>query len=231
MKRRAAAALAAIAMSLALPAAPAMAQNWNAEIVETGQGYRVGDPEAPLQIIEFVSYSCSHCADFEREAEAELRYLYVHEGYAAVEVRHLIRNPIDLAAALLTECGEPDRFFDNHRAMLATQDNWMETAQGLSEAQVQRWQSGTIASRMRAIAADLGFDDLMESRGLSASQVTACLNDEARAQEIAELSRTNASEYNVPGTPSFVLNGTLLEGVHGWPPLRQVLLAARQNSE
>ena len=223
--------LAAALLAATVAAAPAIAQNWNAGIEQTGQGYRLGNPDAPLQLVEFVSYTCPHCATFESEAEAELRYHYVHEGYAAVEVRHMIRNPVDLAAALLTECGDEAKFFDNHRAVLATQDSWMETAQGLNQAQLQRWQSGTIGSRMRAIAADLGFDDLMESRGLSASQVTACLNDEARAQEIAQLSRTNADEFGVPGTPSFVLNGTLLEGVHAWQPLRQALVAARQNSK
>lgn len=229
MKRLLAAALVAIALTV--PGAPALAQNWNAQIAQTTQGYRVGDPDAPLQIIEFISYSCPHCADFERQSEAELRYLYVHEGFAAVEVRHLIRNPVDLAAALLTECGEPDRFFDNHRAMLATQKRWLETADNLTDAQKNRWASGTITSRMRAIASDLGFDDLMESRGYSVSEITACLSDNARAQEIAENSRANASEYNVPGTPSFVLNGVLLEGVHAWQPLRQALMAARQQGE
>lgn len=223
--------LAAVMVALAVPVAPTAAQNLNAQIVQTGQGYRVGDAEAPLQIIEFVSYSCPHCAAFEREAEAELRYHYVHEGYAAVEVRHMIRNPIDLSAALLTECGSPDRFFDNHRAVLATQDSWMETARSLTPSQMQRWANGAIGSRMRAIASDLGFDDLMEQRGYSRSEIDACLTDEARAQEIAETSQANVAEYDVPGTPSFVLNGNLLDSVHTWNSLKQVLLAAREQSE
>ncbi|GAA5052509.1 DsbA family protein [Erythrobacter westpacificensis] len=227
MTRWAAAAL----VAMAVPMAPATAQNWNAEVVETEQGYRVGDPEAPLQIIEFISYTCPHCATFDREAEAELRYHYVHEGYAAVEVRHMIRNPVDLAAALLTECGNPSRFFDNHKAVLATQDDWLATARGLTQAQMARWASGSVGNRMRAIASDLGLDDLMEGRGYSASEVSACLNDESRALEIAEKSEANVAEYAVPGTPSFVLNGTLLEGVHAWQPLRQALVAARQDNE
>lgn len=221
--------IAAAMVAIAMPIAPAMAQNWNAEFAETGQGYRVGDAEAPLQIVEFISYSCPHCATFEREAEAELRYHYVHEGYAAVEVRHMIRNPIDLAAAMLTECGTPEEFFGNHRAILATQDEWIATAQGLSEAQMARWQSGPFPSRMKAIASDLEFDDLMESRGMSASEVSACLNDTAKAEQIVNRAEANVAEYQVPGTPSFVLNGSLLENVHSWEALRQVLAAARQS--
>ncbi|MFB0610924.1 DsbA family protein [Aurantiacibacter poecillastricola] len=221
----------AMALAMALPAAPALAQNWNAEIEQTEKGYMLGDPEAPLQLVEFVSYTCPHCAEFESQAEAELRYHYVHEGYAAVEVRHMIRNPIDLAAAMLTECGDPAKFFDNHRAVLATQDEWIARAQGLSEGQRARWQSGPLNSRLKAIASDLEFDELMEQRGLSPSEITACLNDASRAQAIVDLSESNVAEFQVPGTPSFVLNGALLEGVHTWPSLREVLVAERTESE
>ncbi len=223
--------LAALALACTIPAAPALAQNWNAEITETQQGYRVGNPDAPLQLVEFISYTCPHCAHFERDAEAELRYHYVHEGFAAVEVRHMIRNPVDLTAALLTECGDPSRFFDNHKAVLATQDEWMERARGLSEGQMARWQSGAMGSRMRAIASDLELDELMEKRGYSVSEIDACLTDQSAAMAIAELSQSNVEEYNVPGTPSFVLNGSLLDGVHTWEALREDLVAARQESE
>ena len=223
--------LSALALACMIPATPAMAQNWNAEIVDTGKGHRIGNPEAPLQLVEFVSYTCPHCAHFEADAEAELRYHYVHEGFAAVEVRHMIRNPVDLAAALLTECGASSRFFDNHKAMLATQNKWLARAQDLTQAQMARWQSGTLTARMRAIASDLEFDDLMESRGYSPSEISACLGDDAQARAIADTAESNVAEYEVPGTPSFVLNDTLLEGVHGWEPLRAALVAARQDSE
>ena len=84
---------------------------------------------------------------------------------------------------------------------------------------------------MRAIASDLEFDDLMESRGYSPSEISACLGDDAQARAIADTAESNVAEYEVPGTPSFVLNDTLLEGVHGWEPLRAALVAARQDSE
>ena len=230
MNPRALALLAAPALALA--ASPAAAQNWNATFAETpAQGHRVGDPEAPLQIIEYVSYTCPHCAHFEQESEAQLRYFYVHEGHAAVEVRHLIRNVIDVAAALVTECGEEDRFFDNHRTMLHRQDDWLAKAQALSPAQQARWQGGSVSSRMRAIASDLDFYEMMDGRGLSRSEIDQCLSNEARARQIAEQSGVNAAEYGVRGTPSFVLEGTLLEGVHSWPQLNAVLAAAREMPE
>ncbi len=211
----------------AFSTAPAAAQNWNLEVEETATGYRVGDPEAPLQLIEFVSYTCSHCADFERDAEAELRYFYVHEGHAALEVRPFIRNPIDVAATLAAQCGDDSKFFGNHSAILHAQDNWLPIAQEISAAQQARWNSGAVSSRMRAIASDLDFYELMERRGYSMSQLDVCLSDETRARAITDASATNIAEFNVPGTPSFALNGTLLDGVHSWPALQQALSAAR----
>lgn len=223
-------AIGALLAALAIPAATANAQDWNAETARTETGHRVGNPEAPMQLIEYVSYTCPHCAHFEQESEAELKYVYVLEGLAAVEIRHLIRNPIDVAAALVTECGAPENFFNNHRAMLFTQDQWLARAQEASEAQQNRWNGGTIASRMRAIGSDLNFHEIMEGRGYSYSDIDNCLGDSEKALELVERSSANSAEFNVAGTPSFVLNGELLEGVHSWPTLGQIMAPVRESA-
>ena len=227
MIRRAMALLAALALPFA--AAPAAAQNWNAEVEETAQGFRVGNPEAELHLVEFASYTCPACARFERDSEAELRYFYIHEGGASLEVRHLIRNIVDVAAALTAECGETADFFQNHRTLLIRQADWLGRAEALSPQQQARWNAGGIPARLRAIASDLEFYELMEPRGVSRSELDRCLSDQARAEALVAASAANAREFGVQGTPSFVLNGTLLEDVHGWPALREVLVAARQS--
>ena len=214
----------------ALGAAPAAAQNWNATYEATQQGHRLGNPEADIRLIEFISYTCPHCASFERESEAELRYFYVHEGHASIEVRHIIRNIVDVAAALTTECGPAENFYGNHRAMLSTQDEWLGRARALSPAQLARWDAGDFGSRMRAIASDLDWYELMEPRGYSATQLDACLSDQSRADAIVATANANAREYGVQGTPSFAVNETLLAEVHGWPQLRLALTGMRQGA-
>lgn len=215
-------AIAAITL-VAAPLAAVAAQDWNLTFAETERGHRVGNPDAELQLIEFVSYTCPHCAHFEAQADAPLRALYLHEGRVGVEVRSYLRNPIDLAATLVAECGEPDDFFGNHRALMLSHDRWMEKARGASPGQMQRWTSGAIGARMRAIGNDLDFHELMEPRGLSRTQVDQCLSNEAKAMEIAEANEANNADFDIPGTPSFALNGRLLEGVHSWNMLQQVL--------
>ena len=218
--------LLAIALAAIAPLAMAANGNWNTTFTATENGHRVGNPAAAKHLMMFVSYTCPHCASFEKQADAPLRAGYVHSGKVSVEVRHLIRNPIDLAAALATECGASDDFFARHRAMMLAHETWMAKAQSATEAQQQRWSSGSLASRMRAIAADLDFYELMEPRGLSRAALDRCLSDEARASQIAATSQSESTRYSIPGTPSFALDGELLEGVHSWPALRSALDAA-----
>lgn len=216
----------AILAGLLLAAAPlsaVVAQNWNVTYEETDRGHRVGNPQADAKLITFVSYSCPHCANFEKQSDAALRAGYIQSGKVSVEVRHVIRNPVDLAAALATECGPEDKFWDNHRAMMRAQPKWLETVREAGPAQTQRWMSGPLPRRMRNIAADLDFYELMEGRGYSVAELDQCLSDEAAARSLAERAEADNAAFEIPGTPSFAVNGRMLEGVHSWPGLRQAL--------
>ena len=219
------AALAAAAAALLAAAGPAPAANgdWNTTYAATENGHRVGNPEAATRLVTFVSYTCPHCAEFEQQSDAALRLGYIRGGKVSLEVRHFIRNPIDLAAALATECGPPDRFFARHHAMLGAQEDWMRSATSATPAQQQRWSTGPAGARMRAIAADLDFYELMERHGLSTAQLDRCLSDEASARAIAAASQEQGERFAIPGTPSFLLNDELLEGVHGWAALQAAL--------
>ncbi len=219
-------AFAALLLAVSAPAlAQSAPQDWNQTYTETGKGHRVGNPDAPVQLIEFVSYTCPHCANYAQASEATLRLGYVGEGKAAVEVRHVIRNQVDLAATLVTECGPASGFFDNHRLMLGSHDAWMAKARATTPAQRARWQTGTMAQQLQAIAHDLDFDEIMEPRGISVADLDRCLADETRAQAILAASEANSTEFAVPGTPSFVVNGALLDGVHSCEALEPRLTA------
>lgn len=236
MRKATAALMLGAAILIAAPAAVVTAQNWNVEYARTATGHRVGNPEAPLQMVAHVSYSCPGCKSFEMAADAPLRAGFIHEGKLALEVRLAIRNPIDLAASLAAECGPEEKFFDNHRAIMFAQDDWLPVFQNSTQAQRTRWTSGTHGQRMRAIAADGGFYDIMERRGYARTQVDMCLNDEARGDELEAISgqttetiraQTTAAHGRVY-TPSVILNGTFLEGAHSWPQVERALTNAQQ---
>ena len=212
---------------LAIGAAPAPAPrgNWQAVVAVTPTGsHTLGNPAAAVKLVEYVSYTCPHCAHFQRESEGPLRIAYVQPGKVQVEVRHLVRDPIDMTAALLTNCGPANRFFANHNMFLQSQDSWLARANTATPAQRARWTTGPNAARLRAIAGDFGFYAMMAQRGYDRPTLDRCLADEAMAKRLAA-STAKAGELGVQGTPSFFLNGVLLAGTYDWSSLDAQLQA------
>ena len=205
--------------------APAAAQDWTAQVTPTERGYLVGNPDAPVQLITFVSYTCPACMHFEQQADAELKSSFIQDGGTAVEIRSAIRNIVDLSATMLTTCGPTDRFLGNHEAVFAAQDEWLAKARAVTPEQQERWQTGGLGAQLKAIAGDLGLYEMMEARDYTTEELDACLADEERAVTIANNSEANHTDYPYPGTPSFVVNGTLLDNVHSWAALKPALVA------
>lgn len=219
-------AAATLALAAPAPAAPPARRNWNAAVSVTQQGTHVlGNPAARIRLTEFISYTCSHCAEFEREADGPLRLAFVAGGQGAIEVRHFIRDPVDLTVALLTNCGPPAKFFLNHAAFLRSQAKWIVPLGNPSAAQRARWAGGSFVQRTRAIARDFGFYPIMRTRGYIPAQVDACLADEGLAKRLAAATAQAQEDFGVTGTPSFAIDGVVLTGTHTWAALRPQLEA------
>ena len=196
--------------------------NWAGMLQASDGGHLFGNPEAEKKLIEFMSYTCSHCAEFARKGDAAIKLSYVPTGKISYEVRHLIRDPVDLTAALLTHCGDEKKFGGNHEAIMYRFDEWMDKARNATQAQRSRWQFGTNSARFQAIASDLDFYEIMETRGYCRADLDRCLSDEAKAKALADTSAADVAKYQLTGTPSFVLDGKLLEA-HDWPSLEKRL--------
>lgn len=208
------------------PLAPPVRANWNTTVVVTPQGSHVlGNPAAPFKLTEYISYTCPHCSHFESQSDATLRLGYISTGKVAVEVWHLVRDPVDLTVAMLANCGPPAKFFQNHSAFMRGQEKWIAPLETATDAQRARWSNGTQLARRRAIAADFHLYEIMQGRGYDRPAADRCLADEAVAQRLGKQTQA-AFEAGVEGTPSFSLNGTLLAGTHDWA-LLQPQLAAR----
>jgi protein-disulfide isomerase len=199
--------------------------NWLAAVaIAPSGGHSWGNPAAPVKLVEYISYTCPHCAHFQKQADAPLRLVYVQPGKVQVEIRHLIRDPVDMVVALLANCGPPDRFLANHNMFLRTQDAWVATIDKASSGQKSRWTSGPNDARMRAIAADFGFYGMMERRGYARPTVDRCLADTATANRIAAQT-VEADKLGIKGTPAFMLNDVLLAGTFDWQSLNTQLQA------
>jgi protein-disulfide isomerase len=199
--------------------------NWTTTVTVTPDGaHLLGNPDAKVKLTEYLSYTCPHCAHFNQEAAGTLRYQFVHGGKGSVEIRSFIRNPIDLAATLLVNCVDPARFLKLHDYLLSTQPKWMAKYAGTSDAQRQRWETGPMGARMRAIAGDMDFYAVMESNGYGRAAADRCLNDEAAMHRVAEQTDT-ATKAGVEATPSFAIDGVVLAGTYEWKMLEPQLQA------
>lgn len=195
---------------------------WHAEVVQTERGFRIGNPDAEASLIEFISYTCGHCATFAKEGEGALDLALLAPGHANLEIRPVIRNAIDLTVSLLVQCGGADGFKDRHRMYLTQQDKWLEKVRTAPQSQQAVWARGDKASRIAAAQA-LDLDDMLADRGKSMMDIRACLSDDQAALALIRNGNADREEFAVPGTPSFALDGELLDEVHSWDALYPVL--------
>ena len=208
--------------TLAAVFAIAANSNWNTNIVKTDRAYQVGNEDAEVTLTEFVSYTCPHCAIFAKQGEAPLQLAYIGPGKLKLEVRSIIRNNVDIAATLLVQCGNDDKFLQNHTMFMARQDTWLEIARNATAAQQNSWSTNTAAAR-RGIASSLGFYQMMETRGYARADADRCLNDQAKVATLIDNTDADYAEFGIRGTPSFAVDGERLEGVHAWQTLEPAL--------
>lgn len=222
--KRAVGALGAIAMLPALATAQDIPEpDAVPTVIIQPRGEFIGQPEAEHTLTEFVSYTCPHCAHFAQEGDAALKLAYLPTGKVRVEVRAFVRDPIDLAAALLVRCGDGQKFERNHRIFMTRQSEWLPRAKTASAEQKHRWSTGPIPTRMRAIAADFGFYEMMEAEGYGRPELDRCLGDEAMTKRMMQSTQAAFEGLRVQGTPSFAFDGKLLAGVHNWAMLKPIL--------
>lgn len=233
--------LAATAALLALATGPAAAQqdlarpdsaftpqdnpgNWQSTIARTERGHLIGDPKAKTRLIEFISYTCPHCSDFAARGEPALEIVLLMPGKINLEVRPVIRNPIDVTVSLLAQCGDPVGFKGRHQALMLAQADWLGKARNAPQTQQALWLRGDQAGRMNAASA-LGLTNMLVQRGQSQAELDACVMNDAAARQLMDNSRADFEEFGVPGTPSFALDGKLLKDVFSWEALYPVLSA------
>jgi protein-disulfide isomerase len=111
----------------------------------TGQGWclrprgRIQDrqPAAPLKLVEYASFTCSHCAQFAEEGFPALLRDHVRSGRLSFEFRNFVRDPYDMAAALVARCASPANFFPLTHRIFETREQWIAKFQGLTPEQTK----------------------------------------------------------------------------------------------
>ncbi len=207
-------------------AVPAPAgQTWSETTTVTDfDGYQIGNPAAPIKLVEYGSLTCGACANFTQTGFEQLREKYVDTGKVSFELRNQVHNGIDLVLARLVRCSGPDAMVPLSEQVWMNFNDVMNTVQQ-NGAAMERAMAMPEAQRFAAAAEAAGLLDFFAARGLSRDQARTCLADVESVKAIAERSDQQSKELDVAGTPTFFVNGQKVEA-NSWDTLEPVLQRA-----
>ena len=212
--------LALLLLPLLLAAGPA--RDWSASVARTSAGaYVLGNPAARVKLVEYASYTCSHCAAFSGESAGVLKGQMIRSGSTSLELRHLIRDQVDLAAAVVARCTGPARFFRTSEAIFAQQPQWLPRAIEYQAANNARLAVYPPLAQLRALADGAGLTQFGRAAGLSDAAIDACFANQAEVNRIVAMT---ADAKGVEATPTFIINGKI-SAAHDWATLAPALRA------
>jgi protein-disulfide isomerase len=212
------------------PATPPAGKTWVEVVSKTKDGgYREGNPDAPIKLVEYGSRNCPYCGMFGRTAPEPLRAKYISTGKVSWEFRDfLIHGAPDLAAALLNQCVPDEAFFSVLDQFYANQDQFLTRMEQLVKTNpqlAQQLQQLPPPQAAVGFAEQLGHIDFMKRLGVPEAKARQCLADKTKIDEIAKVNADGSTVYNVSSTPSFFINGNKVDA-SSWEQLEPLLQQA-----
>jgi protein-disulfide isomerase len=168
----------------------------------------LGDPNAPVKVVEYASASCSHCARFNNEVFPAFKAKYIDTGKVHYTLKEFITAPEQVATAgfLIARCAGKDKYFSVLDSIFRNQE--------------EMFQTGDFRGILLRIA---------QSAGMTEAQFNACLNDEAAIKALDERVTRHVREDKITGTPTFIVNGKkLAEGELSLAQLEAAIAAAQK---
>lgn len=198
---------------------------WTEKVTITdSDGYVLGNPEAPIKVIEYASLTCGACANFAMTGVEPLKEKYVNSGVVSYELRNQIHNGIDLVLARLVRCSAPESYHPLSEQVWANLGEIMQGAQ-TNQQGLEAAMNLPEDQRYAGVAEAAGFLDFFAARGISSDQARTCLADTNAVQAIATRSAEQSEELDVTGTPTFFINGRNV-GTQNWASLEPMLQKA-----
>lgn len=160
-----------------------------AEAAPSGDGLPdlfLGDADAPVEVIEYASFTCPHCANFHTQVYPNLKADYIDTGKVKFVMREVYFDRYGLLAGLLARCGGDMRYYGIVDLLFKQQSEW---ARGEGDAIVQN------------------LYRIGRQAGLENDAMQACLSDAELSEALVADFQLKAGRDEVNSTPSFVVNG------------------------
>ena len=168
----------------------------------TEDDFVIGETNAPITIIEYASLSCSHCADFHINTLGELKKEFVDTGKIKIVFRNFPFNYPALLGSMVLQCIPEDVRYNYMNALFQLQPNWVVRENAKSTQELFK---------------------IMQSGGMTKEEFDSCINNKELESKILQVVINAQNEYNIRSTPSFLINGLLLEGNKSIKEFRQII--------
>ncbi len=201
--------------------------SWTQTITETADGgFVMGNPDAPITLVEYGSLTCGHCKAFADAADEELYNDFIATGKVAFEFRNYLLHPADAIGAAIMTCGGKDRYYPLMKNIYANQGEFIETAMKNSEQTPPDLAALPDNQKFIALGKYFSMDAFFGARGFGAQDINQCLSKSENVLAVQNKSNQASSEYEVSGTPTFMINGTVIRDANTWPAIKERLQAA-----
>jgi protein-disulfide isomerase len=208
--------------------APPKGGNWTMVVNATpAGGFMMGNPNAKVKLVEYGSLTCPHCKAFDDEGVPTLIGKYVKSGQVSWEFRNYVRDPFDLTASLIARCNGAKSFFPLMRALYDNQMGWVGKIQATPQAQLESLQNLPPTKEFVQAAKFAGLQDFAAARGVPVAKSNQCLGNENSINQLVQMTSDATNQFpNFPGTPTFVINGKMVENTATWALLEPQLKKA-----
>ncbi|KFE34729.1 DsbA family protein [Thioclava atlantica] len=170
--------------------------------VQTLPDIVLGQEDAPVTVVEYASFTCPHCANWHETEYPTLKKDYIDTGKVKFIQREVYFDKFGLWAGLIAQCGGDMKYYAISDMLYNKQKEWI--GDGKSQA---------IADNLHKIGLQAG---------LTKDQVTNCMNDEKRAEELVATFQKNASDDKIDATPTFIINGKKHSNM-AWDDFKKIL--------
>jgi len=166
----------------------------------------LGNPNAPITIVEYASMTCPHCAHFANDVLPEIKKEWIDTGKVKLVLRDFPLDEPALRAAMIARCAPPERYYAFTDTFFASQEKWAATKEYRD-----------------ALAR------LAKFGGMGKDEFDACLKNTALENRIVEQRLVASKELDVNSTPTFFVNGSKFTGAPTTEEFNKVLsnLAAK----
>lgn len=203
-------------------------KDWTQVVEATADGgYRIGNPDAAVKLVEYSSIWCPHCKEFHEKATPSLMANYVKGGKVSYEIRNFVLNGPDMLATLLVRCDpEPATYMRRREAFYARQQEWEMNFINLKEDQLKPLQALPQDQQMTAYAKLAKLDAFVRPQGITEAKFAQCIGNKAETDRLTASNNKATTDFNLTGTPTFIINGVTIENTADWATLEPRLKAA-----